>query len=104
MVKITGDSTSFSFAGTLVVDGEEHTFDCEGSEGERGTHATVDGKTHWWWGGHDDNGEMEMLVEDAFEAAVKFVEKESGLDASEIEWSVEYDGQNFSNMSITDDE
>lgn len=100
MLKITsqysGENTSVE--GTLTVDGVEHTFDCESSASDRGTHATVDGETHWWCGQYKDNKEMEIFVEGVFDGAYKHV-LESGADTDE-HWEIEFDGTKYVNLVV----
>lgn len=49
-LKITSyyDGENTTVEGIIEVNGKTHTIHCEGSASERGTHANIDGKDHWW--------------------------------------------------------
>lgn len=102
MLKITsrfsGENTSV--IGTITVDGVEHRLKCTGDASDRGTTGIVDDVEHWWCGAYDDNPKMEKLVEGIFEGAYNHVE-EHGHD-TEDDWDVEFDGEKFQNLVVTE--
>jgi len=103
MLKISSYHDNSKMTGTLVVNGQEHTLDCQGSASERGTYAVIDGKTHWWCGEYNDNGEMEELCEQIFSDAVDFVDRK-GHDAAEDFWEISWNGTSFFDLRIVNDD
>ena len=60
----SGENSSIN--GTIKVGETTHTIEATGSASDRGTHATIDGETYWWYGSdaNKDNPKIEEAVEE----------------------------------------
>lgn len=96
-----GENTTIE--GTISVNGVDHSISASGSASDRGTHATVDGRTFWWWGSdmNTENPEIEEAADEAFSEAY---EKARELGIEDDHWVAVIEGGEITVTEVQDEE